>query len=87
MKLEVFQGCPTVCTTLQASLQDREMRVSDVQCPQAAFSSFSSWIPEHSPWDDSGGEMLHWQEEAPREQQRNMACVGGLQGNKKMHTY
>lgn len=87
MKPEVSQGCPTVCTTLWASLQDGEIRVGDVRCPRAAFSSFSSWIPEHSPGSDSGGEMLLWQEEAPREQQRNMACMGGLQGNKNMHIY
>lgn len=60
-----------------------EMGIADVQHPQAASSSFSSWIPELGPVNNAG-EVLHWQEEASRQQQRNRACMGECRGNKKI---
>lgn len=83
MKLELSQGCSTVGTIGLASLQVREIRIADVQCSQAASSSFSSWLPELGPGDNAGEEVLHWQEETSREQQRNRACLDGLEREQK----
>lgn len=58
LKLELPQGCTTVCTTFWASLQVREVRVGDDLCPRTAFSSFSSWIPEPGPTGWHGGDEL-----------------------------
>lgn len=71
MKLELSQGRSTVCAISLPSLHIGEIRKADYSVLGQHSVNFPlgslSWDQE----DNTGKEVLHWQEEASREQQRN----------------